>query len=166
MKLVQKVSCKPSKTQSVEASAFGMVGTVQVELPKLEQSKSSNGLAVGVFCETKNLGKLSDVPSWLMKPIREASMLNLFQFSVVRSPDPHTVTGVVLLRHSSSLGKTEKTELPYSEAKARPSSEENTDRSIAEDQKIEREAILEFRVRCKCGFISTVQEHLRLSRIV
>jgi hypothetical protein len=25
---------------------------------------------------------------------------------------------------------------------------------------------LEFRVRCKCGFISTVQEHLRLSRIV
>jgi hypothetical protein len=25
---------------------------------------------------------------------------------------------------------------------------------------------LEIRVRCKCGFISTVQEHLRLSRIV
>ena len=147
MKLVQRVSCKPSKTQLVEASAFGRVGTVQVVLPKLEQSKSSKGFSVGVLCETKNLGKLSDVPNWLMKPAREASMLKVFQFSVVRSPDPQAVTGVALLRHSSSLGKTGKTELPYSEAKARPSSEGNTDRSIGEDQKIEREVILEFRVR-------------------
>ena len=136
MKLAQKVSCKPSKTQLVAASEFDWVGTVHVVLPKDEQSKSSNGLSVGVFCETKNLGKLSDVPNWLMKPARKASMLKLFQFSVVRSPDPQAVTGVVLLIHSSSLGKTGKAKLPYSEARARPSSAGNTDRSIREDRKM------------------------------
>ena len=104
---------------------------MQVVLPKLEQSKPSNEFSVGVFCETKNLGKLLDVPNSLMKPNRAASMPKLFQFSVVRSPGPHAVTGVVLLIHSSSLGKSDgKAELAFSEARARPSSEQNTERSI------------------------------------
>lgn len=141
MKFAQKVPCKPLKLQSVAAAGLFRLGTLQggndwVGVPKKEQSKPSNGFSVGVSWDTKNLGKLSEVPNSLIKPDRKLSIWKASQFAFVKSLGPQAVTGSTPMMHRVSRCFSSKVALGWAPARADVASRATADRSILQTHDI------------------------------